>query len=78
MAVIDNLLAAPEEDGPVALEQPKVLYQFADPGLAQLSAGQKIMVRMGVENERRVKARLRALRELVATGVSSGSAPGSK
>ncbi len=63
---IDDLLAAPELGAPPELEQPKVLYQFADPELEQRSAGQKIMLRMGADNARRVKAKLREIRrELV-------------
>lgn len=61
--VIDHLLAAPEVREPVQLIQPKVLYEFADPKLEQLSAGQKIMVRMGYENMIKVKAKLREIRE---------------
>jgi Protein of unknown function (DUF3014) len=59
---IDDLLAAPELQGPVELVQPKVLYAYADPDLEERSAGQKIMMRMGAENEAKVKAKLRALR----------------
>lgn len=62
VAVIDHLLAAPEPAAPVRLVQPKVRYHFEDPVLQKLSAGQKVMVRMGVENARRVKAKLRQLR----------------
>ncbi len=65
--VIDDMLAAPEIDGPIALERPKVLYQFADPDLEARSAGQKILLRMGKANALRVKAKLREIRhELVA------------
>jgi len=39
-----------------------VLYEFADPALENLSAGQKIVVRMGPENGKRVKDKLRAIR----------------
>jgi hypothetical protein len=39
-----------------------VLYQFADPELEGLSAGQKIMLRMGAENAAKVKAKLREIR----------------
>ena len=60
--VIDHLLAAPEVQGTVLLTQPKVLYQFADPKLEGLSAGQKILVRMGGENAAKVKAKLREIR----------------
>jgi hypothetical protein len=60
--VIDHLLAAPDVPAPVALAQPKVLYEYADPALEALSAGQKMMIRMGPVNESRVKAKLRAIR----------------
>ena len=60
--VIDHLLDAPEPKGPVRLVQPKVLYQFADPDLEALSAGQKMMIRMGPQHEARVKAKLKELR----------------
>lgn len=66
--VIDHLLATPELAGPIALAQPNVLYQFADPKLESSSAGQKVLIRMGSENARVVKEKLRELRsELVAT-----------
>lgn len=69
VAVIDHLLAAPEPAGPILLTQPKVLYQLADPQLEALSAGQKTLVRMGPDNSRRVKAKLRELRrEITASG----------
>lgn len=76
--VIDLLLAAPEPQGPIAVQRtevkgptadprPWVRWEFADPRLESLPAGQKIMVRMGLDNERRVKQVLAALRaELVA------------
>jgi hypothetical protein len=64
--VIDHLLAAPEVQEPVALTQPKVLYEFADPKLQELSAGQKILVRMGGANAARVKAKLHEIRSAVA------------
>src|SRR5439155_3759775 len=60
--VIDHLLATPEPARTVALVQPKVLYDYADPALAELSAGQKILVRMGPENEAKVKAKLREIK----------------
>ena len=63
--VIDDLLAAPTVDGPVALAQPKVLYEYADPSLQSLSAGQKVMLRMGPQNEAKVKAKLREMRRLL-------------
>jgi hypothetical protein len=61
IVAIDDMLAAPEVASP-RLAQPKVLYEFADPALENLSAGQKILVRMGPENAKRVKDKLRAIR----------------
>ncbi len=60
--VIDHLLAAPEPQAPVKLVQPKVLYQFADADLEARSAGQKILMRIGNENARKIKAKLRVIR----------------
>ena len=48
--------------GPVKLVQPSVMYQFADRELEALSAGQKIMIRMGAENAARIKAKLKEMR----------------
>jgi hypothetical protein len=59
---IDDLLAAPDVAGPVALIQPKVRYEFADPDLESRSAGQKIMMRLGGENEATMKNKLREIR----------------
>ena len=86
VAVIDHLLQAPEPAGPVAVKltevkgdvpstRPWVRYEFADPQLQSLSSGQKIMVRVGLENERRLKIRLKALRALVATGAVAKAKP---
>lgn len=86
VAVIDHLLQAPEPASPVAVKltevkgdvpstRPWVRYEFADPQLQSLSSGQKIMVRVGLENERRLKARLKALRTLVATGAVAKAKP---
>jgi hypothetical protein len=65
--VIDDLLEAPELDGVVALERPSVAYRFADPSLESRSAGQKLLLRMGPDNARRIKAKLREIRALIAT-----------
>ena len=66
LEAIDDMLEAPVPNGPVKLVRPKVLYQFADPELEGLSAGQKVMVRMGAENAAKVKAKLRELRRELA------------
>lgn len=68
---LDDLLAAPEVEQPLAVTQSKVLYEFADPDLEGRSAGQKILLRMGGENAAVVKAKLREIRR----EVTRGSAP---
>jgi len=52
--------------GPMRMTRPWVHYEFADPELEALSAGQKLMVRVGPVNESRLKARLRAFRTALA------------
>ncbi len=70
--VIDHLLETPELEGPVALVRPKVFYLYADPGLESRSAGQKILMRTGAENTRRIKAKLREIRtEIVSRAPAS-------
>jgi len=66
LETIDDLLAAPELDGPVKLARPKVLYEFADPDLQARSAGQKILMRIGRDNELKAKAKLREIRQEIA------------
>jgi hypothetical protein len=72
--VIDVLLATPDAPdsprlelvdvkGPYPSVRPWVRYQFADPQLERLAAGQKVLLRMGVVNERRLKAKLAELRK---------------
>jgi hypothetical protein len=73
IGVIDHLLAAPEPRGPAYLYQPKVLFEFADPELEELSAGQKILVRIGIENEKRLKAKLRDIREALTADAAVSS-----
>ncbi len=63
--VIDDLLASPEPKGAVELVRPNVMYTFADPTLEARSAGQKLLIRMGPENEETVKAKLTELRAAV-------------
>lgn len=62
---IDVLLDAPEPATMPRVIQPKVFYEFADRNLEALPAGQKLMIRLGPENERMVKAKLTEIRRLV-------------
>lgn len=60
--VIDELLQTPDVKGPIKLVQPKVFYEYADPELEKLPAGQKLLLRMGSANAAVVKGKLRELR----------------
>jgi len=66
--VIDVLEKTPEPTGPIDLVRPSVMYQFADPALEGLPAGQKILIRMGPENAAVIKAKLAELRAIVTAG----------
>lgn len=63
--VIDLLLATPQPSGPIELVQPNVMYTFADPALESRPAGQKLLIRMGPDNAKAIKAKLMELRALI-------------
>lgn len=73
--VIDQLLATPQVDaplnvhlpainGPVQPARPWVLYEFDDPALQSLSAGQKLLLRIGPINGQSMRANLAEFRQL--------------
>ncbi|HWF97729.1 MAG TPA: DUF3014 domain-containing protein [Steroidobacteraceae bacterium] len=62
---IDSMLATPDVQDPILLVRPKVFYQFADPKLEALPAGQKLLIRMGPQNAGIVKAKLREFRAAI-------------
>ena len=75
--VIDHLLQTPEPEkpitltltqvqGPIAVQRPWVRYEYIDPDLQSRSAGQKILMRMGVPHTQTLKAKLRELRQRIA------------
>jgi len=79
VAVIDLLLSTPvptgpldvalvEVKGPVASVRPWVRYEFTDPALGKLAAGQKMLLHTGPENHRRLNAKLLEVRRLVSGG----------
>lgn len=70
--VIDDMLASPEPKGAVQLVRPNVMYTFADPTLEARSAGQKLLIRMGPDNEETVKAKLRELRAAIIAAAPKG------
>ncbi len=65
LEVIDDLLNAPDLTTPITLVQPHVLYEYAVPELEACSAGQKILMRIGSDNEAKIKAKLIAFRKQV-------------
>ena len=56
--VIDTLLETPDVPGPVYLTKPEAFYLFEDPELEAMTAGQKILIRMGSANAEIVKQKL--------------------
>ena len=71
--VIDHLLATPlvpgplgvtltTVKGPIPAQRPWVRYEFSDPRLQELSAGQKMLLRSGEANQRLLLGWLRRLR----------------
>ena len=57
--VIEHLLQTPTPRGEIALVQPSVVYKYSDERLEKLSAGQKLLIRMGVDNATVIKGKLR-------------------
>lgn len=51
---LDHLLETPDPKEPILLNQPSVLYTYADPLLENRSAGQKILIRIGPANRAKV------------------------
>jgi len=62
-AVIDELLATPDVTTPLRLIKPEAYYLYADEKLESLTAGQKVLLRMGPDNAARVKAKLTEIRD---------------
>jgi hypothetical protein len=60
---IDVLLDTPEVPVPVEVFTDSVMYKFADRQLESLTAPQKQLLRTGPENMRRIKAKLREIKE---------------
>lgn len=60
---IDVLLETPIPEGKILLEEKVTTYTFADPNLEALSDVQKHLLRMGPENARKIKAKLREIKE---------------
>lgn len=79
--VIDGWLALPvpeqplevrltEVKGPIPSARPWVRYELADPALESLPAGQKILLRLGPEHQRRLQAKLAEFRRELMRNVN--------
>jgi len=62
LEVIDNLVATPDVEGPVYLTKPEAVYVFENPELEAMTAGQKVLLRMGSANAAVVKQKLTELK----------------
>lgn len=83
MAVLDLLIATPEPSGPLEVHlvdvqgsvkptRPWARYEFTDPALQGLSAGQKILLRVGKANRAILRRKLVEFRGLVASRPGAG------
>jgi hypothetical protein len=81
VAVIEHLLATPAVTEPIQVKlvevkgsvkslQPWTRYEYADTALEQLSAGQKILLRVGPDNQKRLKAKLRDFKALIVANTT--------
>lgn len=76
IAVIDNLLATPAPTQPIAVTKSGAFYVYADAQLESLSAGQKMLLHSGPDNEAKIKTKLREMRAmLVGQKFTAGNAP---
>ncbi len=71
VAIVDHLLGAPEPAGVLEVRQNEAVYEFVDEQYEQLSAGQKMMMRLGNDNEQAVKDWLRQFRDAIAAAPDS-------
>lgn len=65
-AAIEHLLDTPEIPFPVEVYTDSVMYKFADQRIEELSAVQKQLLRTGPENMRRIKSKLRELKDALS------------
>lgn len=75
--VLDHLIATPVPTQPLAVTlvevkgsvpslRPWVRYEYVDPTLEAMSAGQKMLMRTGPDHQKRLQAKLRDIRQRVA------------
>lgn len=71
---IVHLLETPEIAPDAAVQPSALLYKYSDPRIEGLSAAQKQLLRMGPDNVRRIKGKLREI--AVALGIPQDRLPG--
>ena len=60
---LDQVLATPQVDGPIAVNRVEAIYKYRDPALEGLAPLQKQLLRMGPGNTAAIKKQAAALRE---------------
>lgn len=64
--IIDLLLATPVPEEAPQVFTPAIYYRYSDPKLEALSSGQKILLRIGPENEKLLQTKLKNIRKLLS------------
>ena len=65
---IDQIMNAPQPEGPFQLIKPSVMYLFADTDIEDMSPVHKQLLRIGPDNTAKLRARLPAYRERLQAG----------
>ncbi|NVK23698.1 MAG: DUF3014 domain-containing protein [Gammaproteobacteria bacterium] len=63
--VLDYLIETPLVTGDIELVAPSAMYQFAEPELENLMAIQKLLIRMGPNNQQQIQDKLKEFRSAV-------------
>jgi Protein of unknown function (DUF3014) len=71
---IVKLLSTPVPDDPIEVQASGGVYAYASPALEQLSSAQKLLIRTGPANARKIQARLREI--ALALGIPASRLPG--
>ncbi len=71
---IVKLLSTPVPDDPIEVQASGGVYAYASPALEQLSSAQKLLIRTGPANARKIQARLREI--ALALGIPAARLPG--
>jgi hypothetical protein len=70
-----QLSETPIPDGPVAVTARGGVYEFADPRLEALSPAQRLLLRSGPDNARRVQTQLAAIAAALGTPSDTSASP---